>query len=271
MNSLLKQSGIYYRLRSSLVYDFYLAMTNRKLLKEKYQEIAFYRTLLDGFAPGDLIFDVGANIGDKIDIFLKLGMKVVAIDPDQVSQRVLRQRFLNYRLKPKPVHIVAKAAAATAGTETMMVRAPRSVFNTLSGKGADTYRAEAEPYGDTLNFSEDRTSKVVETTTLDLLIEEYGSPFLIKIDVVGFEIEVLQGLHHAVPFISFEIRLPEFRQELQRCVEILDGLSHGAQFNFTWNRGKGLVLINWLDVQEFLKRMNSFGEGPLEIFYRATR
>ena len=44
----------------------------------------------------------------------------------------------------------------------------------------------------------------VAVTTLDALIARFGVPAFIKIDVEGAEPDVLAGLSHAVPVLSFE-------------------------------------------------------------------
>jgi FkbM family methyltransferase len=266
--SILKQSGIYHRLRASFVYDLYLILRNGKLLKARDREAAFYRAVLNGFKPGDLIFDIGANIGDKTVTFLRLGARVVAVDPDEHNQNVLRQKFLRSRIRPKPVMIVGKAVGARVGVETMLVCAPGSVFNTLSEKGAGIISDSTNRPGQLSDVIEYKEKKTVETTTLDHLIEAYGLPFFIKIDVVGFELEVLQGLHRSVPFLSFEIGLPESRRELLQCVGLLGGLSSSGQFNYTWDRRNGLALDRWLDVRSFLRILESCGDGPIEVFWR---
>jgi FkbM family methyltransferase len=266
--SILKNTGIYHRLRASFVYDLYLNLTNRKLSKDRDREAAFYRAVLDGFKPGDLIFDIGANIGDKIDTFLRIGARVVAVDPDEHNQAILRQKFLRYRMRLKPVMIVGKAVGAKVDVETMLVCAPGSVFNTLSKKGASILSGATSWSKQSLHTIEYKEKKDVKTTTLDHLIEAYGLPFFIKIDVVGFELEVLQGLHRSVPCLSFEIGLPESRKELLQCVDLLGGLSSSGQFNYTWDRRNGLALDSWLDVQAFLRVLEGCGDGPIEVFWR---
>ena len=266
--SLLKKSGIYHRLRASFVYDLYLTLTNGKLLKDRNREAAFYRAVLNGFKRGDLIFDIGANIGDKTDTFLRLGARVVAVDPDDHNQNVLRQKFFRYRIRPKPVMIVGKAVGANVGVETMQVCAPGSVFNTLSKKGARILSGATNRPKQLSDAIEYKEKTIVETTTLDHLIEAYGLPFFIKIDVVGFELEVLQGLHRSVPCLSFEISLPELRKELLQCADLLGRLSSSGRFNYTWDRRNGLALGDWLDLQGFLPVLESCGDGALEVFWR---
>jgi hypothetical protein len=40
--------------------------------------------------PGDLVFDVGAHIGDRVASFLRLGARVVAVEPQPSMVRALR-------------------------------------------------------------------------------------------------------------------------------------------------------------------------------------
>lgn len=269
--SRLKQAGIYHRLRASFVYDLYLKLTNRPLAKSRYREVNFYRALLNGFKQGDLIFDIGANAGDRSDVFLRIGARVVAVDPDARNQAILCEKFLRYRFSAKPVTIVGKAVGAKSGMETMLVCGSGSVFNTLSQKGADNLTGvsnPAEPSANALEFGE---KKIVETTTLEELIETYGLPFFVKIDVVGFELEVMQGLHRPIPYLSFEIDMAAFRQELLRCIEILGGLSPRGQFNYTCDRRNGLFLEKWLDAEPFSQVLREFEgcrEGCVEVFWR---
>src|SRR5271167_3009199 len=102
----LGQLGVYERAKASWIYDFYWTLADRRIIDDRRDELNFYRDLLDGFREGDLIFDVGANQGYKTDIFLRLGAKVVAIEPDEVSESILKQKFLKYRLRKRPLVIV---------------------------------------------------------------------------------------------------------------------------------------------------------------------
>ena len=93
------------------MYDFYWAFANQRILEDRTKEVEFYKKTLQGFRKGNLIFDIGANEGYKTDIFLRLGARVVAVDPDEENQRSLRERFLKYRLTPKRVDIEGKAVS----------------------------------------------------------------------------------------------------------------------------------------------------------------
>ncbi len=71
------------------------------MIDARSREFAFYRGLLNGFRKGDLIFDVGANVGTKTEAFLRLSARVVSVDPDDANQEVLRASFLRYPIGPQ--------------------------------------------------------------------------------------------------------------------------------------------------------------------------
>ena len=66
-------------------------------------------------------------------------------------------------------------------------------------------------------------AETVEVTTLDALIAAHGLPRFIKIDVEGFEAEVLAGLARPVPWVAFEY-LPAALDAAAACVARLAAL-----------------------------------------------
>lgn len=264
--NILKKAGIYQRLKASRVYDLYWSFADRSVVARTDREIRFYRNLLSGFSRGCLIFDVGANHGTKTDIFLKLGARVVAVEPDRTNQQILKEKFLMYRLSRKPVFIVGKALSDKDSVETMWIDEPGSAKNTLSRKWVETLKHDDERFGQHHDFR-DRTT--VETTTLDQLIGTHGSPFFIKIDVEGHEVNVLRGLHTVVPYVSFEVNLPEFAPDGQECVEILNHLAPDGKFNYAaGDYEQGLGLKNWLGAAEFSRVLAQCPEKSIEVFWK---
>lgn len=259
------RAGVYQRVKTSWIYDSYWSMVDRQIIDDKKSEIQFYRTLLDGFREGDLIFDIGANQGYKTGIFLKLGARVVSVEPDEASQEILKQSFLKYRLKRKPVVIVPKAVSDRNSKLRMWIDTPGSAKNTLSQKWAETLREDNMRFGEKLRF---RQCKEVETISMEKLITEHGFPFFIKIDVEGHELSVLQGMQRPVPYLSFEVNLPEFRPEGLQSVEILGRLARNGVFNYSADCRRGLALKQWLGTQEFLAVLGSCGDKSIEVFWK---
>lgn len=145
-----------------------------------------------------------------MDIFLRPGARLAAVEPDEFNQGVLKRKFIAWRITPKPVTIVGKAVGENIASQTMWIDAPGSAKNTLSSKWVETLRADEERFGERLDFAQ---PKQVETTTLKELMAAYGEPFFVKIDVEGYEPQVLRGLKRPLRYLSFEVNLPEFKAE----------------------------------------------------------
>ncbi len=182
---------------------------------------------------GDLVFDIGTNLGKKAEIFLALGGRVIGLEPNPLCHPILDYEFgnqPNFTCVPKAVgakpghatlHFVNTAATASLRTDW--------AFLTLGG--------------------EKPSETQVEVTTLDALIEEFGKPKFCKIDVEGFEPEVFQGLSQSLEMISFEYH----REELQRMNQCLDKLaSLGPVFiNLIVMEEPDLAFRKWKTREEF--------------------
>lgn len=181
---------------------------------------------------GSLCFDIGANVGNRSSIFLSLGARVVAVEPQPACAAALRSRFGS----TGRIEVVEAALGAEAGRGELLL-APYDTVATLSRGWIDSVR-EAGRFR--FEWNEKR---MVAVTTLDALIEQYGVPAFLKIDVEGYEREVLAGLTRAVPAVSFEVT-PEFVDAGVECVRRLSAL--GLR-RFSFSTGESLVLGPWLD------------------------
>jgi hypothetical protein len=85
----------------------------------------------------------------------------------------------------------------------------------------------------------------VQVTTLDALITQYGPPAYIKIDVEGFEIEVLSGLSQPVQMLSVEY-LPAFAALTLQVIERLEALGT-YRFNPVVGERSGFLWPDWRD------------------------
>ena len=256
------------RLRHSFIRDAYWAVRHQDRLESLRKEVDFYQKLLVGFTRGDLIFDIGANVGAKADVFLRLGARVVAVEPDHACSRTLEEKFLKFRVRPLPVTIVTRAVSDRVGTEQMLIDGPGSAVNTMSPKWAESLKKNKASFAlGHCGLQFDQT-KLVETTTIDELVDQQGLPFFIKIDVEGHELSALRGLHQPVPYLSFEVNLPEFRPEGLECIRVLAGLAQAGRFNYTSDCAHGLTLKDWVPAEEFSVVLDRCSERSIEIFWK---
>lgn len=257
------------RLKSSFIRDAYWAVRHRERLELRQQEVNFYESVLAGLKKGDLIFDIGANEGAKTDVFLRLGARVVAVEPNDECSRNLEERFLELRIKPRPVTIVNTAVSNKSGTEEMIIDGPGSAVNTLSPKWAEFLKKNKAGFAYRHCGLEFKQTQLVKTTTLDEIIAQYGLPFFVKIDVEGHELSVLRGLHQPVRYLSFEVNLPEFRSEGMQCIRVLAELSDGGRFNYVSDCTRGLTLMEWLTATDFSEVLDRCSEASIEIFWKS--
>lgn len=204
---------------------------------------------------GDLCFDIGANLGNRLRCFRAMGCRVVAVEPQSFCLRRLRRDFGGDR----EVTIVPKASGEAAGTATLRT-SPVHVLSTLSDSFVDKTRASGRFAGVEWSGRE-----MVEVTTLDALIGEHGMPRFVKIDVEGFESRVLAGLSQAVPAVSFEWT-PEIPGNALDCLARLAALGD-YEFNYSWGESMRLARAAWLDeaamkrvVEEFAGENQMFGD-----------
>ena len=194
---------------------------------------SFYRQFVN---PGDLCFDVGAHVGNPVRTMLKLGGRVVAVEPQPRFQWLLR-RF--YGDNPE-VTLVDKALGATPGEAELYVSSRYPTVTTLS-------RDWIKSVGRAASFSEVSWDGrvTVEVTTLDTLIAQHGRPAYCKIDVEGFEPEVLKGLGAALPSLSFEF-IPAALDGAFACIERLQALGD-YEFNVSMGEQMRFELPQWSD------------------------
>jgi FkbM family methyltransferase len=191
----------------------------------------FYQKLL---GPDDLVFDVGAHVGTRARAMHAAGARVVALEPQHPFAGFLR------RTLPGGITLVEAAAGSS---ETSAEMAVSSRHPTVSSMRADFVQGAANAPGfDHVRW--DRTQRV-RMVTLDGLIDRFGIPRYVKIDVEGFEIEVLAGLSQPVPIVSVEF-LPAFPHLTHAVIDRLSDLGD-YRFNPVMGESAGFLWPDWRD------------------------
>lgn len=216
---------------------------DRKELRQEQLDRVFYSQFIK---PGDVVFDVGANYGQKSRVFLRLGAKVVACEPQPDCREELQRRCgRNPRLE-----VVASALGSSQGEASLYVRTHRGSSGLVRDWASNYTHVEAEIR--------------VPVTTLDSVIAQFGAPTFIKIDVEGFEWEVIKGLSQGVPLIQFEFHLTDHEHKLSadnisRTIKVIDHLSQFGELRLNIAPAESSVLgfAEWLPKDDFVKRFES--------------
>jgi FkbM family methyltransferase len=199
---------------------------------------------------GDLVFDLGAHVGDRISVFRRLGARVVAVEPQPALIRTLKLLYG----RDRAIIIEPFAVARNLGTLELKLNLDNPTVSTASD--AFVQAAHGAP-----GWEGQEWVKIicVPAITLDALIERHGIPAFVKIDVEGLEAEVLAGLAHAIPALSFEfttIQPKVARDCIARCA-----ILGYARYNAALGESHALIHRDWLSAEEITAWLASL---PLE-------
>jgi FkbM family methyltransferase len=182
-------------------------------------------------AAGDLVFDIGSHVGDRVAAFRRLGARVIAVEPQPALATTLR---LFYG-RDRAVTLVESAVGRERGAIALKLNLDNPTVSTAS----EAFIAAAH---DAPGWEGQHWTRTIEVpvTTLDALIARYGTPRFVKVDVEGYEAEVLAGLSAPVPALSFEFTTIQ-RDVACACVARCAAIGYGA---FEASLGESLAFVH---------------------------
>jgi FkbM family methyltransferase len=234
-----------------------------KLLKTKFywEQLEFEKKSIDFYSNfiknDDLVFDVGANFGNRVKTFLRLNAKVVAIEPQSACCKYLRKKYGN------KIILVDKAVGSNNEIKPMFI-STNSMISSFSKDWIDSVKRER--YKD----QEWKAEKMIEQVTLDSIIDKYGVPSFVKIDVEGYELEVLMGLNTSVNIISFEYTIPEQTEKAIKCINHIKKINRNVECNYSIGESMKLELDKWISDFEMINLINdeNFSSNVGDIYVR---
>jgi FkbM family methyltransferase len=128
-----------------------------------------------------VVLDIGANVGHFSAACRNLGFDVVAVEPHPAALRHLKKRFRH----DSKVTILEKAVSDHAKLVTLHMH-PQHVFDPISTSIA------ASIFPD--KFITDTLQVEVESLTMTMLFEKHGSFEIVKIDIEGAEMLLVDDI-----------------------------------------------------------------------------
>lgn len=204
-----------------------------------------------------LVFDIGANEGNRTAIFLALGAKVVAVEPQAECIAKLESKFGD------KINLVKKGLDEQEGKK-LLYKSDSSLISSFNKDYIDSVK------DDRFKGASWTPAGELEMTTLDKLIATYGVPDFCKIDVEGFEQQVLKGLSQPLKSLSYEFVVPENLNNALECLDLL--MKQGKiECNFSHGESMDLALPKWKsgeDMVAFVKTPEFEGYSYGDIYVK---
>jgi FkbM family methyltransferase len=143
-----------------------------------------------------LIFDIGCHKGEDTEFYLKKGFRVVAVEANPKLCTELRRRFAD-QIADRTFTLIEGAIAAHEGEVEFFSNVEVSEWGTTSAEWARKFE----------HLGAASTKIVVPAVTLASVLQRFGVPYYLKIDIEGADMLCLEGLFAVTDrpkFVSFE-------------------------------------------------------------------
>ena len=205
----------------------------------------------------NVIYDIGANQGDFTEGFLGDETTVISVEPNPVIFEKLQNRFTDN----ENVITINKAVSSDKGEVEFYVPSLERK-HTIATCSKNWFEGRFKYV-----FDEGYETLKIESVSLDDLIEEHGSPSRIKIDVEGYEYNVIQSLTKKIDncVISLEWT-SEIIDEARKILLYLDELGYTQFAIMDSDKGE---LHQWYAISElYTKNIESYPGGWGDIFVK---
>lgn len=154
-----------------------------------------------------MIMDVGMHLGEDTQFYLDKGFRVVAIEAHPQFLAENRIKFRDY-IEKGLLEIVPLAIAEKDGEVPFYLFPEKSDWGTLDSGYAQR------------NIARGTAHKIVEvpSVTFESILQRYGIPYYLKIDIEGADILCIKALHHFAErpkYVSFEAELISFESTFE--------------------------------------------------------
>lgn len=213
-----------------------------RLNETEQSQLAFYSQFIK---KGDLVFDVGANVGSRSKLFLNLGAKVIAFEPQpELCEHLTQHLRLHNKFTPMPIGL---------GSKPSVVELKISDAHVLSSM-SNRWIESTTQSGRFSSYNWDKSIDV-KVDTLDNMLTNFGIPKFIKIDVEGYELEVLEGLSHPVKYLSLEFTSEDI-VNLKKCLHKIKEI---GKYIFQFSEGETLKMSfnHWMDGETLVNSLES--------------
>lgn len=165
-----------------------------------------------------LIFDIGGNRGAFADCYINLNNTIVIVE---ANNDLATSLGFKYSLNNN-IHVLSCAVSDKIGKVTFYI------------SNADTISTLSTDWIDNSRFTGSYQWRPVEVqaVTLDYLINLYGEPDFLKLDVEGHELEAVMGLSIKVPLLAFEFA-EESKDKIIATIRRLQEIGF-TEFGYTW-------------------------------------
>ncbi|TSE05531.1 MULTISPECIES: FkbM family methyltransferase [Aquimarina] len=196
----------------------------------KFRQRRFYSKFIK---KNDLCFDIGANKGGKSKIYLSLGAKVIAFEPQSICK--------SYLENIKHTNFTYHLHAVGSKNEIRELQLANHIE-------VATFSNEFVKYFQNDSLQWKHTEKVI-VKKLNTLIESFGVPLFCKVDVEGYELEIFSDLDYTIPMIEFEFT-GGFIENTLEIIKLLDKTK--TIYNFNLNEKPKFELKDWISCSEMI-------------------